>query len=197
MGTRIYTGSRVVTWTETVTDSQGHRRTVTQSQTLTASLSKPYPEYNDYTELIYGNEAAPDLSFSRGPSGASNMNEKQIERAVKKGEKKLRKKAQADMTDDDPTTNFTQMANSEFDVLFGAIDRDNEVQFRLLFTPLAQQNMTALVKAKEPFGDDFSFIKRGMLNYISSTHSQSFPFDAHPSQFVGYDIDESKRLFSD
>ena len=31
------------------------------------------------------------------------------------------------------------MANNEFDALFNGDDRDNEVEFRLLFTPLAQK----------------------------------------------------------
>lgn len=195
MGTRVYTGSRVVTWTRHYTDSEGNSHTVTESQTLTATVTKPCPEYGEYTELVYANDAAPELAFSRKPSGASEMSERQVERTVKKGEKKLRKLAHDHMTDDDPTTNFTQMANSEFDVLFGATDRDNEVQFRLLFTPLAQQNIVGLIKSKEPYGDDFDFFKRGPINYIRSRHMQSFPLDADPSRFVGFDVDAARQTF--
>ena len=195
MGSRVYTGSRTVTWTEHYTDSEGHSHTVTESQTLTASVTKPCPEYGETTELVYANDAAPDLTFSRKPSGVSNMSEKQVERTVKKGEKKLKKLAHDHMTDNDPTTNFTQMANSEFDVLFGATDRNNEVQFRLLYTPLAQRNTIELIRSKEPYGDDFDFVKRGPLNYIMSRHMQGFPLDADPSRFVGFDVDAAKLNF--
>ena len=46
---------------------------------------------------------------------------------------------------------FQEMANSEFDVLFGANDRDHEVQFRLMYTPLAQRNTVDLIKDKKYF----------------------------------------------
>ena len=62
------------------------------------------------------------------------------------------------MTDDDPSTNFTEMGNAKFDALFGAVDRNNEVEFRVLFTPLAQKNMLDLLTDKNHYGDDFYFL---------------------------------------
>ena len=63
------------------------------------------------------------------------------------------------------------MGNSEFEVLFGATNRNNEVQFRLLFTPLAQKQLLGLMKDKEiAFGDDFNFIKRNKINIIIPDH---------------------------
>lgn len=192
-----YFGSLVISWTEHRTDSKGHSYTVTRSETLTASVTKPAPVYNNRTSLIYGNDAAPALKFTRRPSKANDLNEKQIERTVKKGEKKLAKLTAEAFEDDDETTNFTAMSNSEFDVLFGALDRNNEVEYRLLFTPLAQINELDLIKNKEPFGDDFTFIKDECMNYIFSKHSEAQDLSASPYLFVSYDVDESRRIFDE
>lgn len=192
-----YFGSLVISWTEHRTDSKGHSYTVTRTQTLTASVTKPAPVYNNRTSLIYGNDAAPALKFTRRPSKANDLNEKQIERTVKKGEKKLAKLTAEAFEDDDETTNFTAMSNSEFDVLFGALDRNNEVEYRLLFTPLAQINELDLIKNKEPFGDDFTFIKDECMNYIFSKHSEAQDLSASPYLFVSYDVDESRRIFDE
>lgn len=151
MGMKTYEGSLVVTWTETRRDSQGKTYTVTHSQTLIATVTKPCPFYDTETFLVYCNESAPDLNFSRKPQ-AHGKDDKQIERMVKRGEKKLAKIAEDDMKHGDGS--FVAMSDTEFDVLFGAFDRDNENQFRLLFTPLAQRNIIDLVK-DSPYGDDF------------------------------------------
>ncbi|MBQ3490411.1 MAG: hypothetical protein IJA86_07465 [Clostridia bacterium] len=89
------------------------------------------------------------------------------------------------------------MANSEFDVLFGASDRDNEVQFRMMFTPLAQRNMVSLVRSKTGYGDDFSFVKRGRFNYICSEHAQSWDMDTSAGRYRSYDVDDSRKKFVD
>jgi len=197
MDKKEYFGSLVISWCETETDSKGNSYTVTRTQTLRASVFKPYPVYRDRTSLIYGNDAAPDLKFSRAPSEANSMNERQLAKTVAKGEKRLAKMTAKAFQDDDPDTNFTAMSNSEFDVLFGALDRDNEVEYRLLFTPLAQKNELELIKSKQPYGDDFTFVKEGCMNYIFSTHMQEQDISASPDLFISYDYDESKRVFNE
>lgn len=197
MEKKEYVGSLTIHWTEIETDSKGNSYTVTRSQTLTASVFKPFPVYKDRTSLIYGNDSAPDLKFTREPSKANSMNEKQIAKTVAKGEKKLAKMTAEAFEDDDPNTNFTAMSNSEFDVLFGALDRNNEVQYRLLFTPLAQKNELELIENKQPYGDDFTFVKEGCLNYIFSTHMQEQDISASPDFFISYDCDESRRVFDE
>lgn len=192
-----YFGSIVISWVEHEVDSHGRSHSVTHSETLTASVIKPAPVYKNRTSLIYGNDAAPDLKFTRTPSKANSMNEKQLAKEVAKGEKKLEKLTDQAIADNDETTNFTAMSNSEFDVLFGALDRNNELQYRLLFTPLAQLNELDLIKNKRPYGDDFTFVKDERLNYIYSAHGQAQDISASPSLFVSYDYDESKRLFED
>ncbi|MCH5350900.1 MAG: hypothetical protein J1F39_02900 [Clostridiales bacterium] len=192
---KTYTGSIVIHWTETHTDSDGHTHTVSHSQTLTASVTKPAPDYNEYTRLIYGNDAAPDLVFSHEPTHAERWSEKELERKVNSGLKDIRKQQKKALEKGGAT--FTEMGNAEFDVLFNAFDRNNEVQFRLLFTPLAQKNMLALMKDKNHFGDDFYFDKRGCLNYIMSEHAARCDLDADYRRYYSYDVDEAQKKFMD
>lgn len=187
VGSATYEGSIVIHWTTTYSDSEGHTHTQHHTQTLTATVTKPKPIYSKQTRLIYGNESAPDLVFSRKPTHAEKMSEKELESAVKAGMKKIRKKQEKQMQDGGAT--FTEMGNEEFDALFGALDRNNEVQFRLLFTPLAQKNMLELMKDGHGYGDDFYFKKRGCLNFISSEHSAQWDLDTDCERFRSYDID--------
>ena len=192
---KTYTGSLLISWTETYTDSEGNVRTEYRSEMLYASESHPAPIYYDATKLVYANDAAPNLHFSRKPSEATGLDEKSLERKVKKGEKVLHKQEMKEVMDKDGSTNFTMMGNSKFDVLFGATNRDNEVEFRLLFTPLAQTSMIKLITEGQPYGDDFSFIKNGQLNYIISNHSQGFDYSTSPSNYQSYSVDDSKTKF--
>lgn len=194
---KTYTGSLTISWVETYTDSDGHLHTRTRTQTLTATEVHPAPGYYNETKLVYANDAAPDLNFSREPAGATGLSEGAINRKVKKGEKALRKLQASDMKDNDQSSNFTMMTNSKFDVLFGAKDRDNEVQFRLLFTPLAQLSMTKILVQGQPYGDDFKFIKKGPLNYIISNHSQQFDYSTSPDRYQTFSVDDSRKLFVD
>lgn len=187
-----YRGSLVISWTETYRDSNGKTRTRRRTQTLTASVTKPKPFYHFNNYLAYGSQAAPKLTFSRAPQVKANMDDKDIERKVKKGEKKLKKKAQKALT---KGGTFQEMFNSEFDVLFGAENRTDEVEFRLMYTPLAQKNTIDLVTSKTGFGDDFYFTKHKRFNIITSNHSQGWNMTSPPSNYYSFDIDEAKRKF--
>lgn len=175
--TKTYVGTKVITWTERVSDGKDGTRLVTRSQTLTATVTKFYPAYANASYTIYGNEAAPNLEFSRQPSGLGVApSEKDIEKYVDKYEKKLDKLSAKSIS---KGGNLTFMANSKFETLFGAINRTNETQYRLLFTPLAQQNMCEII-TQNPYGDDFTFFKRNKINIISSLHGrQVFEFNEH------------------
>lgn len=185
-----YTGSITISWTTTVSDGKGGTRTVVHTQTLTATIVRPAARYNLDTVLIYGNEAAPRLSFSRNQSRANSMNEKQIEKFAMQTEKELHK-----MAENKVKTNFTPLGNAKFEGLFHAYNRDNEVEFRLLFTPLAQKNMISLITSKRPYGDDFTFIKRKMVNVIRSSHAQTLDFDGNPKHFYSFDYEKAKENF--
>lgn len=191
-----YSGSITIHWTTTESDDNGNTRTVSHSQVLTATVTKPKPIYYKDTWLIYGCDAAPNLSFSREPSNANNMSEKEIDKKSKKFSNVLDKKVKDSLTDDDPGT-FTRLYNDEFEMLFHALDRDNDVEFRLLFTPLAQKSMLELIKSKVPYGDDFYFVKNKQLNFIKTIHSQSpnFDFFADPKQFFHFDLRKAREYF--
>lgn len=195
MGTKTYRGSLNISWTEQVRDANGRWTTTTRHQTLHASVAKPFPEYANRTHIIYGNEAAPDLSFSRSPSKLSGMKEGMIGnwkkgRAIKKLEAKSR-----DITGG---SGFTVMANREFDALFGATDRNHEVQFRLIFTALAQQEMVKLLKDKEVgYGDDFAFEKHGMINMVEPAHMAETDIIAEPEQFHAYELAHARQFYNE
>jgi len=182
----VYTGSLIISWQENIRDSEGKVTTVTRTETLTASVTRPKPHYSFETSLIYANDAAPNLNFSRKPTGLSGKSDEQIEKYVKKYTKKLERKENKDIKNDN--SDFQLMGNEEFDCIFNAINRDNEREFRLLFTPLAQKNMIDLIKDPKPFGDDFSFKKRGCINIIKSIHSQTSDLYLDPNNYYSFDL---------
>ena len=192
MGTETYEGSLTIYWTETYTDSDGNVVRTRRSQVLTATVEKPKPYYSYRTALRYGHQGAPDLSFSRCFGHIERLSDKAVEKRVKAGEKELQKKARAAMKEG---RSFTEMANSQFDVLFGADDRDQEVQFRMMFTPLAQTGMVKLMRSKTGFGDDFNFVKEKRCNWICSEHAQEWDMDTSPEKFHSYDLDEARNSF--
>lgn len=168
-----YNGELLITWTETYY-SDGKMQTRTRSEVLHASVYKPAPEYNEDVSLFYANEAAPNLSFSREMRGTALMSEKKMDKFVKKEEKKMKKRAEKAVR---KSGDYTLMSDSEFEALFGAVDRDHEVEFRLLFTPLAMRGMVELLKDKEVgYGDTFYFNKRKMINAIRPLQLKS-PYD--------------------
>ena len=88
------------------------------------------------------------------------------------------------------------MTNEAFEVAFNTSDRNSNQQFALLFTPLAQENMLKLLKDKwTAYGDDFDFIKDGMINTIVAEHIQSVNLDMNPRQFDDYDYARAEKDF--
>ncbi|MBR6072048.1 MAG: hypothetical protein IKP77_04365 [Acholeplasmatales bacterium] len=195
MRMKTYEGSIVIHWTTRVHTKNG-TQTVHHTQTLRAYVRHEAPYYQYVTYLIYGNDAAPKLTFSRMPSKGSDLEGKDLKKFVKKGAHKLDEKQRKEMMDNDPNTNYARFGNDEFEVLFGGTDRNNELEYRLLFTPLAQKNMLHLLK-DGPYGDDFSMVKEHALNYIQSIHSQSFNYNANPTLFISNDHDAAKEFFID
>ena len=163
-------------------------------ETLRAYVEKPKPVYSEETYLVYGNEAADRLSFTRKPSCINTLDDKGIEKYVWKHEKDLTKLA--DKAQKNGGT-YTPLGNPEFELFFGGLDRDNEVQYRLLFTPLAQKSMMQILKSKVGYGDDFKFIKRKGLNIITSTHSQGDTLFVSGDVFKGFDLEKVYENFVD
>ncbi|NLN50923.1 MAG: hypothetical protein GX149_04825 [Acholeplasmataceae bacterium] len=194
MGSQTYTGYLDIAWTERVRNSDGSYSTIRRTQRLTASVTKPKPAYFDNSFLIYANEAAPDLKFSRKGKKLQKLSEKEVSQTVKKESRKLQKKAEKAVR---KGGSFTTMTDESFDVLFGATDRNHEVQFRMLFTPLAQRQMINIIRDnKIGFGDDFDFVKSYMLNGIFPEHLNKADIDTNPNRYVSYDLAESRKIFN-
>lgn len=188
---QAYTGAITIHWTTTTRTKEG-TKTVHHSQVLTATLLKPKPVYKTETYLVYGNDAAPNLTFSRKPSGATGLSEKQLRKLVASTAKKLDKKARKAVSAGE---SYTRLGNDEFEALFGGTDRDNEIEFRMLFTPLAQKSLLKLIKTSEPYGDDFGMRKVKKLNYMRTEHAQGFDYEVDPVSFISYDFEAARENF--
>lgn len=192
MGVETYHGYKTISWTETYRDSNGKLQTRTRTQTLHATVTKPKPFYQEQVVLHYGAQGGPELCFSRDASHLEQKSEQQIERIVKRGEKKLQRLNEKAIREND---DFMSMANSDFEVLFDALDRTDEVQYRTLFTPLAQTNMVDLILSKIGYGDDFHFIKRKRMNTILTKHSQGRALLLPTSSYTSYSYDIIRSNF--
>ena len=192
-GEETYEGTKEISWTEWEEDENGRSRPVRRYETLHAHVTKPKPVYSEQKVLIYGNDAAPALSFTREPSGLTG-NEGGLWSSIRKKWRLSRLKAHSRNLDDD--SNFTLMSNHEFETWFHAKDRDNEVEFRLLFTPVAQTQMLNLMKdTKVGYGDDFTFVKRRKVNLLFSQHLTEATIDTDPSRFHSWDYDAAFAFF--
>lgn len=188
MGQKTYTGSRTISYSSRERGSDGNYHTVQHTQTLTASVTAPYPEYFEKTRLIYGNKAAPDLIFSRTQNGLAG---KEGTLSFKMKKRSLRKKAR-DLQNND----FAMMTNEDFEVAFNTSDRNNNQQFALLFTPLAQESMLKLLKDEEyGYGDDFNFKKERMINMVVPNHLQELDLEMDPDGFRHFDYDKAQANF--
>lgn len=189
MGTKIYTGSKTIYWTTRERDSDGKYRTVRHSEVLTASVEADYPEYYEKTRLIYGNTAAPDLIFHRKHSGLAG---KENSLSYKWKKFRLHNKARNLSKSD-----YAMMTNEEFEVAFDTSNRNDNQQFALLFTPLAQENMLKLLKdGYIGYGDNFDFDKHRMINTITPEHLQNLDLDMNPQQYRSFDFDKAKKNFN-
>ena len=184
---KTYSGNLTVNWTEIEKDADGKTYTREHSETLYASINRPFPDYYEETQLIYGNAAAPDLTFTR----ETNITKLKVDSLAYNLALKNIKNISRNLDND-----FAMSTNEEFEVLFTTTDRNNNQQFFLLFTPLAQENMINIIRDKEyGYGDDFQFIKDHKLNFITAEHMQDLPLDMNPSTFWNYDYDEAKEIF--
>ncbi len=188
MSRKTYYGSKTIHWTTTERGSDGKYHTVYHTETLQATVTAPYPTYPEDTSLIYGNTSAPDLIFTRKKSGlASNVGGF----TFNLHKRKLRKKSR-----DLENSDYAMLTNEEFETAFDTSDRNNNQQFALLFTPVAQQSMMKLLQDRlSGYGDDFNFIKLKMINVIEADHLQSLNLDTNPNLYKNFDFDRAKDDF--
>lgn len=187
MGTKEYKGELTVKWKTVEIDSEGKRHERNHSETLRASVHKPYPEYYEKTRLIYGNDAAPDLNFTRD----TNDDKLEVDSRAYKRKLKEIEKFSRDLKND-----FAMATNEEFEVLFTTTNRNNNQQYFLLFTPLAQENMIKIIRDKElGYGDNFQFMKHRKMNTLTAGHMQDLPLDMNPRMFWSSNYDKAKQMF--
>ncbi|QBF34956.1 hypothetical protein EG856_03515 [Mycoplasmopsis phocirhinis] len=190
MSEKTYTGTLTIRWTERSTDFNGNSKLVTKTEVLHASVTKPYPLYTYNTKFIWGSQSAPDLTFSRDYAHIERKNDSEIKKLVKATEKTLKKQEEINI-------NFTSLPNTEFEAFFNALDRNDQTQFRLLFTPLAQQNITKLLRDKTVgYGDDFSYIKHHKINIIEPEHLYNASLLDDLSVYYSYSYDTIKDTFN-
>ena len=185
---KVYTGSRTVSWTEYYREN-GETKSHTVSQTLTASIVRPKEFFHENINLIYGNEAAEHLKFTREPKFVHELTPKKLQKHIKNTEKEIRKISEKAVKEG---KTFLEMGNTEFDALFYALNRNNEVEFRVLFTPTAQKNMIELLKDKD-FGDDFYFDKDEKLNVISN--NKEWTLNINKSYYNDFSFDVIKERY--
>ncbi|MGN0846966.1 MAG: MAG1210 family protein [Kiritimatiellia bacterium] len=194
-GTKVYEGYLDISWSEEVEDDEGNVHYETRHETLTATVEKPIPTFEDRKFLIYGNDAAPNLSFSRHPSELSGKEDGVWTRFRKGRELKKLEKFSRNLDDDHP---YTLMGNREFEVLFQTKNRTNEVEYRLLFTALAQTQMLQLLKDRTVgYGDDFTFVKKRKINLLESAHLDAARIDTNPSALKNWSVDDAWAAFRD
>lgn len=183
MGEKEYKNSIVIHWT-----TGSGEKIVSHTQTLVAKIVKPCPYYYKNTSVYFGSNAAPKLSFVRKPNHLHTYNEKSLNKFINNGSKALAK------------SKTLTLGNDEFEVIFNTKYRnEDEVGYRLLFTPLAQKNLKDLILDNEKgYGDDFEFEKDHKLNCIVSEHLQTFSIHANEEiMFKLYDYDEIEKAFKD
>lgn len=194
-----YSGSLDIHW-ETVEkreDENGEEIEVVveHSQTLHAVTYHDVPVFDTWVETIFDSPIADNLSFSREPFGVKNMSDRKVNRRIKSTYKKYKKQEIKSMKSD---KQITLLENEDFEALFGAIDRNDEMQFRLLFTPLAQQNIVNLIRNREFDGDEFSFAKNENLNINISYSFQNLKFNyLGTGNYYSFDIDKLEKDFVD
>lgn len=189
-GNKTYVGNKTIHWTTQEKDHNGKSYTVHHSETLYAEYTAPYPEYFEKTRLIYGNTAAPDLIFNRKQNGLAG---REGSLSYWWNKRQLKNKA-----NDLENSDFALMTNEEFEVAFDTRDRNNNQQFALLFTPLAQENMLALLLDHTVgYGDDFDFHKYQMINTIVPRHMQDMTLDMNPDQFRHFDYHKAAQYFQE
>lgn len=189
----LYTGSKEISWREKERDFDGKVRTVTRHETLIGTVRKPEPVYKKKKLLIYGNDAAPNQIFSREPSKLSKGDDIPFAKMRKRHTIRKLQEFSRNLEDE---SQFTLMCNHEFEALFHAVDRNDEVEFRLLFTALSQIQMLNLLKDKNVgYGDDFTFQKKKKINLLTSNHLDKNPIDTDPKRFHDWDYDHAKGYF--
>ena len=185
--------TKLITWTSLERDSNGRLRPRIHTQLLRASIERPVPVYTTTALLYYAHAAAPALTFTHAPTGLAAEGDGFFARRRKARAMRALEDFSRNLDDD---SQYTLMGNHDFELLFHATDRSDEVAFRQLFTPVAQQEMLSILRDTTiAYGDDFVFRKEGPANLITASHLASATLSTAPAQFHALSYDDARRHF--
>lgn len=193
-GEKTYTGQRLVQWTERrYNPSTKRNESCMQSELLTATVTKPYPVFEDTPYFTFSNPVAPKLSFTRMPSEHTGEKKGMFARMQRASARRKLVKFSRNLSDD---SQYTMLSNTDFEIEFQTKDRNDEVGYRLMFTPLAQVLMRSLINdTATGYGDDFAYIKRGMHNDIYPRHFNIDPYSPDQMKSEHFSVDEMAHHF--
>lgn len=185
MGEKTYTGSNTLPYTESYRDSDGHWHTETYYETISASITMPCPMYNSSFVTLFFTDTAPNLHFDRHPFKYNNSIDGYVYSTVKKLNKKEKKEG------------ITYLADKEFEALFNALERNNDIEFRMLFTPYVIKNMKELIRSQEGPGNNFDYLKRGRMSAV--LYKDVTVYDDHIvpscSDVLNYSLEDTRKAF--
>lgn len=191
MGSKTYSGTLTLPYTEYYQDSDGNTETRTSYETLFAYHSEPCPEYSLQTSTLYFTPSAPHLDFNREPFDSGNIG---LESYVAKNARKLSRLEKKAIKDGDGSIFLT---DKEFEAIFNVKERNNDVEFRMMYTPYVINNTKELILSTEGFGNKFSLYKRGPINMVRSDEIVYFENDLYPFEnyVFDYSFSDSKTRF--
>lgn len=196
MGTQTYTGERSIEIKSWERETDGSWTLRSQSETLTASVTMPRPFYRTSTDLVYACAEVPDLCFSHEANPEQMNNPAKREKIVRSRIAELSKKHRRDLQRYPDTDSITPMSNTQFEGMFAAFDRNNELEFRRMFVPSAQENIIDLLSSPS-FGDYFHFYKQNMITRIKPADNTDWDMDMSLRCCTGFDYEEIRRQFTD
>ena len=157
-----YFGTAIVDVEYYETDRHGNRVLKTRKEKYTKHVDKPKPCFN--SELLFA-LACPEVSNLTFTHKSTNNRKKSRKKLIKQRMHELneliKKQVRCGINNI-----ITPMSNEEFEGLFAAFDRNNDLLFRKMFTPDAQKNIVDLIDDPR-FGDYFNFTKVDGIAYIS------------------------------
>jgi hypothetical protein len=148
------------------TGSGENKQTYTHTEVVSATIYKPMPIYTIGMHATFLHDVAEELNFSGGKSARLLIDKKK-----------------------DKHKQFA-MENDEFNDLFPTV-RNSEQHYRVLFTPLAQEEMVKLLKHR----NDYAFAKDGKLNIVHSNSFNQISMNADPSCYFHNDFEVIKNTF--
>lgn len=165
----VYRGSVTVMVRRTRTVN-GKSESYMAPKIIVATTTNPAPKYWTETRLLYLTSVLKDVSFNNIAPFKSDK------KAIKYFNKSKK---------------MSTMDNPEFDKLFPC-ERDDEIEFRAIWTPMAQEEMIKLIK----FKNDYLFTKTKQLNVIDSISFNNNDLYYFANRYYGYyDYREIRKDF--